>query len=74
VTKKKIDAPKAAHVGSFSYKLDWLLLTPHSFSVTLVTLGFRLFFTLLQINHPQSTFFFFGRQPRKLSPKDDEER
>jgi hypothetical protein len=37
-------------VGSFSYKLDRLLLTQHSFSVTLFTLGFRLFFILLQIN------------------------
>jgi hypothetical protein len=31
-------------VGTFSYKLDRLLLTQHSFSVTLFTLGFRLFF------------------------------
>jgi hypothetical protein len=37
-------------VGIFSYKLDRLLLTQHSFSVTLFTLGFRLFFILLQIN------------------------
>jgi len=37
-------------VGCFSYKIDRLLLTPHSFNVTLFTLGFRLFFILLQIN------------------------
>jgi hypothetical protein len=30
-----------------------LLLTPHSFSVTLFTLGFRLFFIQLQINQKQ---------------------
>jgi hypothetical protein len=29
------------------------LLTPHSFSVTLFTLGFRLFFIQLQINQPE---------------------
>ena len=42
----------AAHVGCLSDKLDRLFLTPHSFSVTLFTLGFRLFFILLQINQP----------------------
>jgi hypothetical protein len=38
-------------VGSFSYKVYRLFLTPHSFSVTLLTLDFRLFFILLQINY-----------------------
>ena len=36
-------------MGCFSYKLYRLFLTPHSFSVTIFTLGFRLFFILLQI-------------------------
>ena len=36
------------HSG-FLDKLDRLLLTPHSFSVTLFTLGFRLFFVQKQI-------------------------
>jgi hypothetical protein len=43
----------AAHVGCFSYKLFRLFLTPHSFSVTIFTLGFRLFFILLQIKSNQ---------------------
>ena len=38
-------------MGCFSYKLYRLLQTPHSFSVTIFTLGFRLFFILLQINN-----------------------
>jgi len=37
-------------VGNFSYKLYRLFLSLHSFSVTLFTLGSRLFFILLQIN------------------------
>ena len=36
--------------GCLSYKLYRLFLSPHSLSVTTVTLGFRLFFILLQIN------------------------
>ena len=36
--------------GCFSYKLYRLFLFPQSFSVTIVTLGFLLFFILLQIN------------------------
>jgi hypothetical protein len=34
----------------FSYKFYRLFQTQHSFSVTIFTLGFRLFFILLQIN------------------------
>jgi hypothetical protein len=34
--------------GSFSYKFDRLLLTPHSFSVTLFTLAFAFFRLFLQ--------------------------
>jgi hypothetical protein len=41
---------KAAHVGCLSYKLYRLFQTQHSFSVTIFTLGFRLFYILLQIN------------------------
>jgi hypothetical protein len=37
-------------VGCCSFKLYRLFQTPHSFSVTIFTLGFRLFFILLQIN------------------------
>jgi len=37
-------------VGNFSYKLYRLFLSLHSFNVTLFTLGFGLFFILLQIN------------------------
>ena len=37
-------------MGYFSYKLYRLFLSLHSFSVTLLILGFRLFFILLQIN------------------------
>jgi hypothetical protein len=37
-------------VGCLSYKLYRLFLSPHSLSVTTVTLGSRLFFILLQIN------------------------
>ncbi len=36
-------------MGNFSYKLYRLFLSLHSFSVTLLTLGSRLFFILLQI-------------------------
>ena len=38
-------------MGNFSYKLYRLFLSLHSFSVTLLTLGSRLFFILLQINN-----------------------
>jgi hypothetical protein len=38
-------------VGCFSYKLYRLFQTQHSFNVTIFTLGFRLFFILLQINY-----------------------
>jgi hypothetical protein len=48
--KKKFQREKAAHVGCLSYKLYRLFLSPHSLSVTTVTLGSRLFFILLQIN------------------------
>jgi hypothetical protein len=39
------------------FEISWIgfyntILTPHSFSVTLFTLGFRLFFIQLQINQP----------------------
>jgi hypothetical protein len=37
-------------VGCCSYKLYRFFQTPHSFSVTIFTLGLRLFFILLQIN------------------------
>jgi hypothetical protein len=37
-------------VGCPSYKLYRLFQSQHSFSVTIFTLGFRLFFILLQIN------------------------
>jgi hypothetical protein len=37
-------------VGCCSYQLYRLFQTPHSFSVTIFTFGFRLFFILLQIN------------------------
>jgi hypothetical protein len=39
-----------------------LFQTQHSFSVTSFTLGFRLFFNLLQIN-----FFYFERHPDSSS-------
>ncbi len=39
-------------MGCLPYKLYRLFQTPHSFSVTIFTLGFRLFFfILLQINY-----------------------
>jgi hypothetical protein len=41
---KKKRKKKKAHVGCFSYKLYRLFLSPHSLSVTTVTLGSRLFF------------------------------
>jgi hypothetical protein len=50
-------------VGNFSYKLYRLFLSLHSFSVTLLTLGFHLFFILLQINNkPQKGIVFFHFQ------------
>ena len=42
-------------MGCFSCNLYRLFLTPHSFSVTIFTLGFRLFFILLQINQPKKS-------------------
>ncbi len=48
-------------MGTFSYKLDRFLLTQHSFSVTLFTLGFRLFFIQLQINHLRFSILRIGR-------------
>ena len=43
-------------MGCFSYNLYRLFLTTHSFSLTLFTLDFRLFFILLQINQTTTTF------------------
>ena len=43
-------------MGNFSYKLYRLFLSLHSFSVTLLTLGSRLFFILLQINNNPASF------------------
>jgi hypothetical protein len=57
-------------VGCLSYKLYRLFQTQHSFSVTIFTPGFRLFFILLQINLTNSVtpclffifiFYFFSR-------------
>ena len=42
-------------MGNFSCKLHRILLSLHSFNVTLLILGFRLFFILLQINKPRVT-------------------
>ena len=68
------------HVGCFSYKLYRLFLTPHRFSVTLFTLGFRLFFILLQINWLENKnilFIFWSRLGTvfaRKTPKNEEIR
>jgi len=53
--RKKKSGLLAAHVGCFSYNLYRLFLTPHSFSVTIFTLGFRLFFYSAANKPPLST-------------------
>jgi hypothetical protein len=62
-------------VGCLSYKLYRLFQTQHSFSVTIFTLGFRLFFILLQINlslfssmRTIFTFRFFYSAENKQCP------
>jgi hypothetical protein len=65
---------KKKDFGVLPYKLSRLFQTQHSFSVTIFTLGFRLFFILLQIN---LTCFAFGLlvsqyniQPMSVFPLD----
>jgi hypothetical protein len=57
-------------VGCFSHKFYRLFQTQHSFSVTIFTLGFRLFFILLQIHldtqeKPSFEDFFFPKGKNK---------
>jgi hypothetical protein len=68
-------------VGCFSYKLYRLFQTQHSFSVTIFTLGFRLFFILLQINleafpstiHNKLNLVFFNTALANELPEESEQ-
>jgi hypothetical protein len=73
---KKKRKKKKAHVGCFSYKLYRLFLSPHSLSVTTVTLGSRLFFNSAANKLEQEEIQFFAPsslgqcKPRSMSDKN----